>query len=109
MTPRWMVIHRVMSTPDKGGHRVELPGVILPFTVKANDRTCAEAAVKAATLEGGRLAEGRLDVVAVCSWNLMSAAERARLLGAYTRPDETREQKLRRLNAIRGPRRRRSS
>ncbi len=109
MTPTWLVIHRVMSTPDKGGHRVQLPGVILPFKVRASDRAAAEAQVKASTIEGGRLAVGRLEVVAECSWNLMSAAERARLLGDYTPPDETREQKLRRLNAIRGPRRRRSA
>lgn len=109
MSAVWLVIQRLRSAPDKGGHRVELPGVVLPWTVRADDRDGAIAAAKAATLEGGRLAEGRLEVVAACSWALMSEAERARLLGDYAPPDETREQKLRRLNAIRGPRRRRSA
>lgn len=81
----WHVIERRMAKGENG-HKVELPGTMVS-TVLAPDRTIALRRARALGLVG------RVEVVAECSWQQMSHAERDRLLGNFVPPAETKETK----------------
>jgi len=94
----WFVIVRRTAKRDKGGHSIELPGAI-EGSVVAPDRASALPAAIASVRAQGIL--GRVEVIAACSWRQMSNAERQRLLGDFTPPDETKEVKSLRRDAAR--------
>jgi hypothetical protein len=71
---RWLIITRRMGRRPQGGPNIELPGE-LDGTVHAATRMNAQKRAE-------RSRPGvRVEVIAECSWRLMSSVERDRMLG----------------------------
>ena len=93
---RWRVIVRRLVRQEKGTHHIELPGTFAG-AVEAENRATALRLAQ----QQYQPARGRVEVVAECSWDLMTQAERDRLLDDFTPPDETKELRALRRAAVR--------